>query len=423
MYLECDFPSFQKDVKAESTEILKLGLLFGEDADATTTDPPEVLSFQHKLIQEYLAAVYLAEVIRTRSSTSVLEEALSSWEKIENHREVIHFACGMLAKDCASSHLINHVAKVLCEHVEMQLNEGQIFKLKDYLKNDLSLLYSFQTEGAVSSVNPYLTHYPSCCQPPAEVLAVITGIPVQNDTLQLNLSPANVMLIFDDHLEDSEFDRLCTTLFSIPENIIAMWLNLSRRADTSKSQLKHASRLKCLFIGNAEVSHLDELTVAIKSWSANPPLINCHIEIADLFTGKSLLTALAKCTHLRFLYLSNLDLRCNLYVFSASPPPVLEKLSLFSCILHSADIQALTDAFQEDKLKQLALLNLQLSPIYEVDAVNSLLQVISIKPHALKLIYLDITAIEYKIRLSRQFQQKMDEWKGELEKIGVNMHW
>ena len=107
---------------AESPDILKLGLLFGEDVDVTTTDLPEVLSFQHKLIQEYLAAVYIAGNIKR--DKSLLKNELSTWDKIKGHKEVVKFVCGMLGQNDARP-IINHVSMVLSELIEKEIDEGE----------------------------------------------------------------------------------------------------------------------------------------------------------------------------------------------------------------------------------------------------------------------------------------------------------
>ncbi len=97
---------FQTEIMEESPDLLTLGLLFGGDVDATSEDLPEVLSFQHKLIQEMVAAYYIAEQVQI--DPSFLKIAFPTWEKVDEHREVVKFTCGLLAQNAAP--LINYVA-------------------------------------------------------------------------------------------------------------------------------------------------------------------------------------------------------------------------------------------------------------------------------------------------------------------------
>ncbi len=73
---------------------MKLGLLFGQDIDATNEDLPEALTFQHKLIQEYFAAIFLSKKIE--DDPSHMNIAFQTWEQTRKHREVLKFTCDML---------------------------------------------------------------------------------------------------------------------------------------------------------------------------------------------------------------------------------------------------------------------------------------------------------------------------------------
>ncbi len=395
---------------------MKLGLLFGEDIDATTIDLPEVLSFQHKLIQEYLAAVYIADTLKVKASAEVIEGALTTWEEIKNHREVIQFTCGILTKDGVLSHLINHVAMILNKYIEIGMNEGQGLSMG----KELSLLSSFQREGAISSINPFITKYPACGKPLAEVLAqtklvVITDID-ENDTLQLNTSSANIILLIN--RTTSEFDRLCQALHSIKANGLA--LSMFR---TNEIDLKHLFQMKHLFILDAKYHELNDLAVAINRWGPHPPVTYC--ELRKLFSSSpmppSLLTALSRCTHLQHLDLSHRDLHDKLSTLMASPPPGLRKVILWLCNLHAGDIDHVAQAMREDKLTQLQHLDIWGNPIGE-EALGSLLEVISIRPHALQLLILHDTGIDEAGRKSPLSEQFVNEWKNKLTNIYVEWY-
>ncbi len=422
----------QKDILAESPEILKLGLLFGEDVDATTTDLPEVLSFQHKLIQEYLAAIFITENIKVDMRGAFLEEIFPTWAMIENHREVVQFACGMLAETDASP-ITNHVAKVLSQHIHKDINNGGNIIVHSL---ELSLFDACLKEGGVPLVTPYLTWYPACGCPLAEVLentklAVITDID-KNDPLKVNASHAQIIVdLRQTHFrcpegtESELFDRLWQALHSIPENVIA-W-QCSEILGTNTTKVKHFSGIKhmSLTIPDADVPELEDLALSIDSWGPQPPLIHCYLGPENVMFATprpipmSLMTALSSCTHLKHLTLSYIDLHDKLSILMASPPSGMRELGLCMCSLHAGDIAEMTEAFREDRLTQLELLGIPYNPVGEA-ALGSLLQVISTRPHALKHLTLWCTGVdEAGSRQTKLSEQFVNEWKNKLPNIDV----
>ena len=320
---------FQKDVIAESIEILELGLLFGEDVDAITTDLPEVLSFQHKLIQEYLAAVYIADNINQGTHDAFLAETFPTWDVIQNQREVVRFASGILATTDANP-LTNHVGKVLGEYISNQLNtEGHL------PSGNFQFVSSLQKEGDVSLINPYLTKYPACGRPLAEVLAntkllYITDID-DNDPLQLNSCPAQIVVEISGRIwRRFSSERLWQALQTVPTNIIA--LSLCEVESAKRMKLGQFSQLKHLNIepnGSVEMSELGDLAESIESWGSQPPLLFCSIsKPPHTISGRpgplmppprSLVKALSRCIHLRHLNLSSCNLHDKLSILMVSP--------------------------------------------------------------------------------------------------------
>ncbi len=107
------FCLFQNEIMKESSDLLTLGLLFGEDVDATSSDLPKVLSFQHKLIQEMVAAYYIAEQVKI--DPSFLKTAFPTWEEVDKHRELVRFTCGLLA-NIDTMPVINYVGKLVLQN-------------------------------------------------------------------------------------------------------------------------------------------------------------------------------------------------------------------------------------------------------------------------------------------------------------------
>ncbi len=220
-----------------------MGLLFGEDVEATTEELPEVLSFQHKLLQEYLAAVYIAENARLDPTSAFLTDTFPTWENIygpgyDKHKEVIQFACGILA-DTDASPITNHLGKLLgkliCTELVMEATHFVVLDLVSHAKEWLSLLNFFQ-----KSINSSLCQYPSCGHPLAEVLAktelvYITGI-AENDTLDLNPSSSQILMRLEE-VYSERFDRLWHSLHSIHANLMVLHLFEVRGANVGN--LRH----------------------------------------------------------------------------------------------------------------------------------------------------------------------------------------
>ncbi len=354
----------QSDVISESEDILKLGLLFGEDIDATTEDLLSVLSFQHKLLQEYLAAVYIAENIKLDTGESFLTEAFPSLEKIETHIEVVLFAIGILADSDASEPLINCVAKCTAEHIYKKLPD-----YGPYEKLVTSILERCQKESGipVHTINKHLSVYPACRKPLAEVLsntevAYIDGV-AENDTLQLSASDAKIIVKLYDN-SNNKFDRLWEALHSINANVIALLLCDVHSVNVTK--LHNFFKLKYLKMNKCKCSEeeMENLSQSINSWGPQPQLMHC--ELCYMPIPESVMTALSKCIKLSTLDFTGCDVRGKLSGLMAPPPPELKVLSLGWCSLQATDVDLITQAVRRNNLNKLQELYLNNNPMIAV---------------------------------------------------------
>ncbi len=422
----------QKDVVAESAEILKLGLLFGEDIDATTDELPAVLSFQHKLIQEYLAAVYIAENTKQDSANTFLTEAFQTWDKIETHREVVQFACGISVETDATP-IINHVAKVLVTHMRNELSDTNW--------PSLSIIRCCQKEVDALTINPYLSEYPACGHPLAEVLAntelaYISDID-EKDMLDLNPRSTDIIVelkmegsISDTHLDvvsdsranNSKYDRLWQAFHSIHANVIAIHLSNAVSANTYK--LHHFPQLKCVQFHQCASNEagMADLAESIDSWGPQPQLRFCWITIAPI--TEPVMTALSKCANLLALYLWECDLSDKLSTFMASPPRKLRELDFKQCCLHSADVDHITQAVREGRFSQLEELEIMYNPVGEA-AVGSLLEAfLTIRPHTKLRLELNGTGVDEHGNLAVLSKDFVAEWKAKLTNTNIIVpHW
>ncbi len=420
------FLFLQNDVVAESEEILKLGLLFGEDIQATTEDLPAVLSFQHKLIQEYLAAIYITENVKTGETSTFLDQALPTWEKIDNHKEVVLFTCGMLGETDASP-VTNHVRKVLAQHTNEQLNTGHKPSL---IESDtpLSLLKSFQKEGKVSTIFiPHLCEYPSCGRPLAEVLAntelvCITGID-KNDPLKLSPSQAQIIVKLAREYDEKKYDRLWKALHHIHGNIIA--LHLRGVSSANVFRLSHFPHLKYIFINRCSEASGEDLAVSIEAWGDQSQLTFCRL--SEIPIPRSVMTGLCKCTHLIHLTLPECNLHDKLDVFMSSPPPGLRKLVLWRCSLHGSDVDHITQSITEGRLSHLEELDIPLNPVGEVAVGHLLEALISTRPHTQLELVLRETGVDeesdedWKWRYTELSEQFVSEWKAKVTDTNIKV--
>ncbi len=421
----------QNDVMAESEEILKLGLLFGEDTEATTEDLPPVLSFQHKLIHEYLAAVYIAENVKLdTTSTTFLSEAFPTWEKIETQREVVQFVCGMLA-NTGASHVVMHVSKILAQQANNDLNTGEhsnILSRSDE-NHPLSIRKSLQKEGNVSTaIDPYLCEYPTCEQPLAEVMAntenvYITGIG-ENDALQLHPSTAQIIVRLEEVCEfGKSYDRLWQALHGMPANVIALALVGVRGYNVTK--LGHFFQLKYLDIRPCDCSEvaMENLAENIKAWGPQSQLRSCELRCVP--TPSSLITALCKCTHLKKISINENDLHKHgqLCLLMDSPPPSLTDLKLMQCSLQDSDINYMTEAIRRGKLTQLQRLEIPYNPVGEVAVGHLLDALIFTRPQSQLELWLYENGVNKKGENTNLSSQFRNEWEAKLKGTNIKVDW
>ncbi len=423
-----------ENVIAESAEILKLGLLFGEDTEATTEDLPSVLSFQHKLIQEYLAAIYIAENAKLDKTSTFLPQALPTWKQIEIHQEVVNFACGILAGTDASP-ITNHVSNVLAKYYHDQLDSGIKPSIFETYSGPLLLLASFHKEGNVSTViNPHLCKYPACGHPLREVLANTQLAYINNidekDSLQLSPSPVQIIVnlkyeqwnkLFGKKMKviGKEYDRLWKALNDISANVIALHLERVRSVNVTK--LSHFSQLKYLSIMYCDCSEAagEDLAQSIEVWGPQSQLTSCTLSQVPI--SKSLMMALCKCSHLIHLFLWACNLHDKLDVFMATPPPKLRKLTLDWCSLHGSDVDHITQAVKEGWLANLNELSIQCNPVGEVAVGHLLEALISTRPHRQLKLWLGGTGVDEDGKYNDLCEQFVTEWKAKLKDTNIKV--
>ncbi len=402
-------------------------MLFGEDINATTEDLPAVLSFQHKLIQEYLAAVYIAEIVKLDKTSTFLTEALPTWEAIETHREVVQFACGILAEIDARP-ITSHVAKVLAQHTHNQLNTGvKPSIITDFGKQvkPLSLLRLFEREGKVSpEINPYLCEYPACGRPLAEVLAntelaYITGID-KNDTLRLNPSPAKIIVKLI-CTNSYWFDRLWHSLCQICAGVLAY--NTKEVKSANATKLSNFPQLKYININGLTCNYsetvMEDLAESVDAWGPKPSLVSCKLVCVPI--SRSIIRAVGKCSCLTHLHLILCNLHDKLSILISSLHPALRHLELSQCSLLGSDVDQITNAIREGRLTSLQELEIQRNPVGEVAMACLLEALVSTRPKVQLNLWLHATGVDENGKYTWQSEQFINGWKAKLTSTDIKV--
>ncbi len=408
----------------ECDTILKLGLLFGEDPEATTEELPEVLSFQHKLLQEYLAAVYLVDLLKQDCEAQVLNKAFPTWEKIEMHREVVNFLCGLLS-DSDATPVTDHTAQALLQHTHDQLNRGEWPTVITNLfvpSPGITLLEGFQREGSVSAFNQYLTVYPAS----SHLLYRDRTRAVAN-TLSDVLSNTHLVVITELNDTDTQLkdpiscsteiivnlmavdDKMCSKLWQILQpvdknNVLA--LSCFNINNEYISKLSHFSKLKHLSLSDCSEIDIETLSESITSWGSESKLKFCRLEFMTV--PESLLNALRNCTFLIRIEISDSTFDDGVGQFMSCPPPAMDTLKITNCSLGEPDIASITEAFAQKRLGNLTHLDISKNPTGQT-AINSLFEtLLATRPD--KTLEVDISSItdeDEELPLSDQF---INEW-------------
>ncbi len=363
--------NLQDDVIKESEDLLKLGLLFGQEADLETEDFPEVLSFQHKLIQEYLAAFYIAKQVE--NDRSYLETWFPDFSAINSHLEVLKFTCGLLAISDATP-VTNHAGHILANYALREFRDGGI----GYRLFHGAIVESLQTlhkEGCVSSINQFLCLYPSCGYPLSEAiqnsrLVIIQGVD-KNDSLQL--APSSVPVIvniihgnYENYADkEKEVNRLMKALSAAHINLQCI---LSSVID-DLCKLNCFSELTSISYegpngGRMNEKHVKDLTASINSWGVESQLrvLRCSLpNLSDSCRARALYTsfvkALSKCMSLELLTITCSNQADFVPALMGAVPPGLECLGL-GCGVSDKALESITRAVRQKKLQNLNVLGI-----------------------------------------------------------------
>ncbi len=352
----------------ESPDILDLGLLFGSDTDDSTDDLPEVLSFQHKLIQEMVAAYYIADCVTT--DKSILERAFPTYNVIRQHLDVLQFTCGLLAgTETGATPVVDYVSKLLVDLTLSEQNAGKRLSVKyayygePHESEGFSILRSLEHEGSVyeSSVNPYIAEYPQGGHRLAKVLAntrlvYISGFNGKDDA-PIQTSNANIILdVSCFTIDRKDFHRLWKVLHSTRTKLVTVDLDMS---DYSEKD----------FTDNGDF--VDEVTKHIIYHGSDNSLVMCCLQLNTI--PNSFLTCLSLCKQLKNIKIEHCCLKGRVNTLLDDPPPALRGLVLEAVNLDTEDVQHIAGAIHQEKLPHLQRLDISRNIVGEL-ALECLLE-------------------------------------------------
>ncbi len=393
----------QIDIVEESADILKLGLLFGEDQDVTGEDLPEVLSFKHLLIQEYVAAIYITHKIL--EDQRFLETAFPTWAAIEKRREVVRFVCGLL-KETDASPMVNHVCQKMVENTYSSLEHGKGLSLigshlgedeEEDRYGDLPLLWVFQEEGGVDKFNEFLCVYPDSGYPLSYLLnntqlVVIRSLTTDLSDLDSISEQYSAKIIFDVYAKGATADttderlhyvlvklgskdnilglhinrtKLLASLGVLPKSL--MYLTLTRCDINTEDQcellvgLGKMHRLKYLHLpSNRMKEHGFHVVQGLKELAPQSQLKNLNLDGSFLpcIVSELLLETLCHHAHLERLQLSGNMVGGKMKLFTTSSPKQLKELVMRMCSPSKEDILSISSAFHTGKFQNLEHLSL-----------------------------------------------------------------
>ena len=111
----------QREVeKVCGTEVFKLGLLFGCD-DNNDDDDSDWVSFQHKIIHEFIAAIYIVDQVN--KNPDFLRTTFPSWTHIKNHTEIFRFCCGYACEQYQRL-FVNYFTTTMCDFTMDMMRQG-----------------------------------------------------------------------------------------------------------------------------------------------------------------------------------------------------------------------------------------------------------------------------------------------------------
>ncbi len=390
---------FQDDVIEESPELLKLGVLFGQEVDIDTEDLPEVLSFQHKLIQEFFAALFIAKQVKdNKLDSSFLKAAFPTFSDLDVNRYILKFASGHLASQ-NERFITNHVANTLAEEICKDFSSRGLDQFYATLQSGSELLRSCHEEGIVSTINPYLCIYPSCGYPLVDAikcsqLVVINDLN-ESDPLKLQSLSTPVVVHIVKHRcrgRERELDRLMTALASARINLLAV------RTDPETMYCKICKlmsfpKLRAISSGwstRLEEKQVRDLTDSINSWGPEPQLQALHCILPVLEDRRQAIAlyipfikALSKCVNLQELILFDGNQIECVPALMGAPPPQLKRLWLLGPdqSINSSVWHSIVRAMRKQKLQYLQVLNTILGPQIQYDILYSLVEAfIDVRP-------------------------------------------
>ncbi len=419
-------------MKTESEYILYFGLLFAEELQYSIDESTEILTFQHRLLQEFTAAYYICQQVihEPDEGSAFLKRVIPDWDCITKQGiEVILFICNLLKKSEKSAVMVDHVGNCIAEHLNQKLESGESLikscsptAISDESKH-VRLIGILQEEVGLPKLNKNFSIYPECGHLLKDVLAesqmaLFNGVITDQNAALVDLGPfpdnvnakviiTNVTVKFCNQLMKMvESHRDC--IQAILLNRLSVNFSPGLQLSSLPCSLRHLELVQCfinekwsceqLGIALKDMVHLTRLNLrhndmrqhgvhiakALEAMASKSKIqhLNLSLNYFPIDMSSVLLSTLTKHTQLRELDLSVNTLEGCVPSLMQSPPPSLSMLDLNTCELNADDIRSISFALQQGKLLQIESLNVKGNGLSESDAaVQPLLQVPRMKLH------------------------------------------
>ncbi len=401
-----------------------MGLLFAEEVQYSIDESTDILTFQHRLLQEFTAAFYICQNVM-KEGQSFLDILTLDWNCIEKQKEVITFACGLLKNLDKSSFMVDHVCRCVTEYVDQRLASGEKLEFCQFAKEQghemmpVNLVSRLQEEAGLPKLNNYFSMYMSQerDRPLTEVLVHSELILINwhqrryayfSDTPEIDTVPdkinGKVILNVSNNQSDSISNAL---IMKLGDNVQAILFrnaylgytpvlpNSLRHLHLVECAINHEEICKHLGMALKQMHHLTYLELygnrmekfgvylaeALDHTASQSKLrylslrhICLPVEVSSV-----LLSAVTRHSHLQELLLDRNQMYGCMDKLMQSPPPSLRVLSLVNAVEkfpvgeENEAVLAMSSAISDGKLPNIERLNLNLNVLRQ-SAIKPLLE-------------------------------------------------
>ena len=348
--------------------VYNLGLLFGCDVNNYEENDFELVSFLHKIIHEYIAALYIVDQVE--KDLSFLSRTFPTWTHIKKHIEVYRFCCGR-GNEQSKSVFVDYFIKTMVDFTSDMMSQGwdrpthvYTYKGDTYAERELELINHSDTQELMVNLEEILREFKGTglYSMPLSVNDIfVSNACVSQEDISKFISTRR-LLVFDEqtsHHLTALFSKITSTMEN--ENGLRQGLLMNDLAPEKLQLVSEAlmttTNLKYVYLNKFEKlipEHLKRILVKpIES------LYIIHSKVPE--DAKDLVDALTRCIHLKVFNLwSTQDITHDI-LKTVGNMKALTYFSLDGCNLDSEKCQTLCNQLKH--LSQLEILEMPYNKI------------------------------------------------------------